>query len=260
MKLRYFFLTIDDSVGDLTYQSHFEYHTYFIGHYLSKEVRKLKFETDGTFKAINVTAGMPSSGYEYVNECLCVGVPFDAGRYDNADEKSRCKYYVELMKTGILKTAKIKKIPVDEIMELLASLEANNYIYTWKLKNISIPEYNLKLKFNCYLTTNDFTIRLSAYEKKTLICEGNIVRTLPDYIHFGGYKVKLKGKSIVVYWSRTDTEYLSIDVEDLANGKLVVKPLPPSKNHEDYDKGETFYYLQKGLMYDSDEFPVVETE
>lgn len=166
MKLRYIYLNMADSVCSTIDRSDFNYHTYFIGYCLSKEVRKLKFETDGTFSGISIQVGSLSSSAKYFNDYLMVGIPFDTSRYDDVDEKSRCRYLIELARTGLIKAATIKEIPLIEILGLLTALEENGFIYSWKLKNISVPEYNLKLKFNCYLTTNDFTLRLSAYEKK----------------------------------------------------------------------------------------------
>ncbi len=48
MKLRYINLQLDRSVYDLDYVSEFRYRDRFMSNYLSRKVRLLHFETDGT--------------------------------------------------------------------------------------------------------------------------------------------------------------------------------------------------------------------
>lgn len=244
---------MNHNMCDKIYRSHFHFHVFFIVYYLSQHLKKDKFLTDGTFDTINIEVGLPSASIELENRSLTINLPFDFKLYDNADETVRCKYYIDLLKIALQIANERKNIPFEKLMEYLTSLADNNFIYSWNFKDVIVPEYNLKIRFICQLSTNDFIMKIMALDKNTMnpICEGNILRTKPDEIFFSyiSKKIKIKDGKIIIF-SKWDTELLSIELKSLVSGDLVVDfsstPYP-----DDIRATENFKQLQKELKYDN---------
>lgn len=256
MLLKYFKMFMHLSVSDNLYCAHFDYHVFFIGYYVSHQLRKLKFETDGTFDAIFVVAGAETLSTEIFRESLIINIPFDFNYYDNADELKRNNYYVDLIKSALQIAAKQKKIPLAELMGYIESLVDNNYIYSWDFKNILVRELNLKLKFTCQLSTNDFIMRIAALDKKSMmpICEGIVIRTMPcnEIMSYISKKIQIRDNRICIYnpWG---CELLTINLNSLIDGHLIIdyseSPYPDNPNATD-----TFKELQAALRYDNYDF------
>lgn len=171
MKLKRIKIYMDHNLGDKIYCSHFEFRVFVMGYCLTQRLKKLKFETDGTFDTIFIKAGL-SPGIELNNysfdRSIRVSVPFDFRLYDISDDTLRCRQYFDLTKTSLIEASKIKSIPLEELLESLTSLADNNFVYIWDFKSIYVREYNFKIKFICRLTTKDFTLNISAFDKKRL--------------------------------------------------------------------------------------------
>lgn len=247
---------MNQGVSDKIYRSHFDFHVFYIGYYLSQQLRKNRFMTDGTFDTINIEVGLLSPSIELVNRSLTITLPFDFKLYDNSDETARCRYYFDLLKTALQIASDKKNISFEKLMEYLTSLADNNFIYSWNFKDVIVPEYNLKIRFICQLSTNDFIMRIVVLDKKNMIpiCEGNVLRTKPDEVFFSyiSKKIKIKDGKIIIS-SKWDTELLSIKLKSLVNGHLVVDfsstPYP-----DDVRATENFKQLQKELKYDNNNF------
>ena len=88
MKLRYINLQLDRSVYDLHNVSEFSYRARFMCNYLSRKVRLLHFETDGTFKMISIDLGGTSIIDIVSFDVLKVCLPFNKEEYDKLDVKN----------------------------------------------------------------------------------------------------------------------------------------------------------------------------
>lgn len=259
MYLKHFQLIMEDSARDKTYHSHFAFHTFVIRYYLSTQLRKLKFETDGTFDAINIVVGTVKPPYVEIPwyKALNIYIPFNFDLYDNADEAERYRYYVEWIKKGLEIAYEYKNIPYEELMDWIRSLAENKFIYSWDFKSITVREYNLKIRFVCYLSKNDFTIRMSAFDRKrsVCICEGQIIRTMPDSIFFGFItkKIKIRDGKIVIpnTWGE---ELMHIELKDLVNGKITAIFPPNPFTEEDEISKRYFDKMQKNLKYNNNDF------
>lgn len=248
---------MNPDLSDRTYRSHFDFHTYFIGYYVSMQVRKLKFETDGTFNAIFIQVGMESPSVErhFLNN-LIVNLPFDFEFYDKATQIQKYNYYLDLIHEGLQIASRHKNIPLVELENIITSLVDNNFIYCWDFKNLRVPEYNLKVKFTCQLSTDDFILKITAFRNKVLgpVCKGVVVRTKPDWICFSyvSKKIQVKDDRICIF-NKCGRELLTIRLKSLIEGKLIIdfseSPYPDNESAT-----ETFKYLQKMLRYDNYDF------
>lgn len=265
MKLRYIAIGCDDRMDVIKgskYASHFNYHVYFIDYCLTKKVRQLKFETDGTFGEIILFIGSESTQTEIIKEpympypTLDVHMPFDSERYENGDRTQRCEYYMELLRTGLRKAAEVKPIPYEELMAFADELEANGYVYEWDFRSIMVREYGLKVKFVCRLDTDAFTMNLLAFIKRNPepVCSGQVVRAMPDAIHFDDIskKICVENNRIVLH-NKRDCDLLYIDIESLLDGHIKIE-FAPSPYLDDKKASDTFYSLQESFKYDNNDF------
>lgn len=180
------------NVGDSIYCSHFDFRVFFIGYCLSEQIKKIKFETDGTFDSIYVRVGDIAPNYDIENNAFTIGCTFDFEFYNNANETERCKYYVSLLKSALHNVSEVKNIPLNSLNDIIGSLVDNNFIYSWNFKSLMIPELNLRVKLNCQLSTDDFKLDVFAYKGKSLFCKGTVIRTKPDDVFFSYIAKKIK--------------------------------------------------------------------
>ena len=265
MKLRYVTIGMDyrmKAIKGRIYASHFNYHVYFISYCLSKKVRQLKFETDETFGEIIIFIGSESTQTEIIKEpympypTLDVHMPFDSERYENGDRTQRCEYYMELLRTGLRKAAEVKPIPYEELMAFADELEANGYVYEWDFRSILVREYGLRVKFVCRLDTDAFTMNLLAFIKRNPepVCSGQVVRAMPDAIHFDGISKKIYVENNrLVLQDKFGDDLLYIDIKSLLDGHLKTE-FASSPYLDDKEASDTFYYLQERFKYDNNDF------
>lgn len=257
MKLRYIKFFMNTHLSDRIYGSHFDFHVYVFWHFLSIQVRRLKFETDGTFNAVCIEVGVepPSVELDTCFQNFKVSLPFDFGFYDNATQDQKYKYYVELIREGLQIASEHKNIPLKELNSLLTELADNNFIYTWDFKNLRVPEYNLKIKFTCQLTTDDFILKMQAFRNKETepVCEGTVIRTMPDSIFFSGISKDIQVKNGRISINKYGDEMLTIRLKSIIEGNLIIdyssNPYP-----DDPLSSSCFNTFQKSLRYDNYEF------
>ena len=263
MKLRYIYIQGSDrmeAIKGAKYVSHFNYHVYFIGYCLTKKVRQLKFETDDTFEMLVINIGSEDTQVEIIKvpyPILAVHLPFDSERYEKGDKIQRCEYYMELIRSGLKKAAEVKQIPYNEIMAFADELADNGYVYEWDLRSIIIKEYGLRVKFVCRLDTDAFTMNAIVFVKRNPepICCGQVVRAMPDFIHFDclSKKISIENNKIVLHDKISNNDLLYIDIESLLDRHIKVEfatsPYPDDQAYSEYH-----YSLQSSLTYDNYEF------
>ena len=222
MNLRYIAIITNDSIGDAEYQSGFRYHTRFICHYLSKAIRKLRFETDGTFKMIGITIGDSFSPRINI-DVLEVSVPFDKLRYESIKGTSDCSYYLELFKQGFTIANNFKDIPFSTLNTLLIDFEKNNCKHSWLHLKKVFKQYNLKIKLLAQFTTNDYTLTAYFFDMKDkLICSGIIIRTLPDEVFFDKtIKDVIIQNETIVFLDFNNNDLITMNLNNIINGDLI---------------------------------------
>lgn len=261
MYLKHIGIRMKYGVREGLYCGRFHYCTYVIGYFLSDGLRKLKFETDGTFDAIIIQVGADgvSIGYDDfpVNKLsIVINLPFDFERYEKSDDLQRCKYYLELLQLGLQEISNFKTIPYVKIIRLANELAAKGFVYAWNFRNLILRDYNLKVKFISELSTNDFVLKLQAFEdkKKMPICEGQVARTKPDHLNFSyiSKKIYIDNGRIIINDCR-NRALLSIDIKSLMGGYLILE-YAKSPYPENTLASETFYELQNFIKYDNNNF------
>lgn len=245
--------------GDTKYRVTFNYHVFFIGYYLSQRIKKERFETDGSFDAIYIFAGTENYddivGSQAFWDYISIPIKFDFAYYDNASERERCHYYIEIYKAALARAARVKPIPYDKLVFWLDELEAKDYIDTWKFRNMLIREYGLRIHFTACLTTNDFTIRADVYRKlnEPPICGGTIVRAKPDSIDIRhvGKDFPIEDNRLYIC-NRWNDRIRFLDLDKLSKGHFELHECPLPNIDEDGLK--LFLFSQRLMMYEGNDF------
>ena len=259
MYLKRVHMVMPKDVMYMQYRLHFDYHVYYIGYYLHRCLKQMKFETDGTYSSISIQVGnvtSPKIEFNSFFEVIRVFIPFDFERYDNGSEYERNRYYIELYEKALTIAAEHRPIPLTELEECLKQLETDNFVCRWDFKNVSIKELGLKVKFHCQLTTFDFKLIADVYRKREPIpfCGGTVIRTKPDFINFNfiSRDIIIKDGSIRIF-GKSNTEFFYIPLDKLNEGKLIVEKSMP-RSPENQNSTENFIYLQRMFQYDRDDF------
>ncbi len=247
---------IDESVGDGCFQSHFNYHVFFIGFYLCKQLRQKKIEIEGINIIEIVVGGDQTDPVKIIDNRSVIHVPFDIDLYSSNDKFGKCFYYTKLVKEAFDLLAEVLNIPYCLLMDLINTLQQDNFVYRWKFKTISLPLNNLKINFYCHLTTDDFTITVEVdnLKDKRNILRGPVIRTKPDEIFFSHISNKIKIDEDRIFIStKWDVDLIMISINDLRQGRLTIEhcnsPYP-----DDKEASNDFFMLQRELKYDNDDF------
>ena len=259
MYLKRVHMVMPKEVMYMQYRLHFDYHVYYIGYYLHRCLKQMKFETDGTYSSISIQVGnvtSPKIEFNSFFEVIRVFIPFDFERYDNGSEYERNRYYIELYEKALTIAAEHRPIPLTELEECLKQLETDNFVCRWDFKNVSIKELGLKVKFHCQLTTYDFKLIADVYRKREQlpICSGTVIRTLPDSIEFDciSRKIIINNRSLRIQ-TKWNEEYFYLPLKCLLEGKLVVKECEP-RDPDNKNDTESFYNIQRSFQYDNNDF------
>lgn len=227
MKLRYIALFIDtDSGYKDPFRDNFNLNSRFVSNYLSIQVRKLKFETDGTFHMLGVS---PSLEIKHI--CRIVGekalqtrIFFDRSAYDQMNEFEKYEYYLQLLEDGYRICAQHKNIPFEQLLKLHQDFKANGYKNEWQHKKKRFKEHGIEVALNCFFTSFDFRLAITVTDikSKTELVSGIVIRTLPDEVCFDSlFKdlIIVDNEELIIteFQNRPKFKFL---LSDILNGKF----------------------------------------
>ncbi|MDQ1097673.1 MULTISPECIES: hypothetical protein [Chryseobacterium] len=223
MNLRYIAIGLDYNTyierdNKLRYQ--FQLNTRFISNYLSKEVRKIKFQTDGTFNMITIalTEDKLKETDIVPIDVLQTYLPFDRNKYEKIRGTDDCQYYIELFQKGFVKASKFKKLPLESLLEILRNFEDGGCKNEWLHKTKKFKEQNLEIKLVCDFNTNFFqlTAIINQLSDKKEIFNKAIIKTEPDEVLFDKMfkDIKIANGDIIIT-DKSDSPRIKISIDDL---------------------------------------------
>ncbi len=236
MNLWYIAIGLDgDSLGleskrpRVMYCSEFVYRTRFISNYLSRQIRKARFKTDGTFRMISVQLGTMLKEPEIIlGDVLEIGLLFDQKRYEQIKGTEDCEYYLEMFEEGFHKAVEFKKIPLETLLNLIDEFRNDGCKNEWLHKKKRFKEFDIGVELKCYFTTLDFNLiatvkRISTKEE---LCSGVVLKTDPDEIHFDHmFNDILVDEKNITITDFLDKPRILIDMTKALNKELAVKIL-----------------------------------
>lgn len=238
MKIWYIAIGLDRNSYDTEYCYEFDLHTKFISNYLSKRIRKFRFETDGTFNMVfvNVTPGKPKECAIVPIDVLEAEVAFDQERYERIKRTTDGEYYLEMFEEGFRKAAKCKEIPLQTLLDLIDEFQTNGCKNEWLHKRKRFKEADIEVALNCYFTTWDFTliVTINRISTKEELCSGLLLRTDPDEICFDKeFKDILIDEENIIITDFLDYPRFVIDINRALKKELVFERLPDEFDDDD---------------------------
>lgn len=189
MNLWYVNIWLNPETGyDTSYRYEFTLRTRFISNYLTKQIRKHRFITDGTFHMISVDPTPNNLGGCRIvpDRTLTAYVSFDKARYEKTKGTADCEYYLELMEEGFEKASRFKEIPLETLLKSIADFRANGCKNEWRYKKKRFKEQDIEVALDCYFTTLDFKLvaTINKISTNDELCSGTVLITEPDEICF----------------------------------------------------------------------------
>lgn len=239
MKIRYISLCIEHPLysgfPDEAFNLKFNKNARFICNYLSKTVRKLNMETDGTYKMISVhphaiqnSSKMYYSDYVFSNAIYLSSKEME--QYTQmVNLTERYEFYLSLLERGYIQAATFKEeVSVDALLSLHQQFRDGGYKNEWLFKKKQIRDFGIYIYLNCYFTSFDFRLELEAYSLKTkeLVTKGIVIRTPPNEVCYD-YKFKqiaLEDDKLVILDFLGHPRY-EMDLHKLSDGIFNVKYL-----------------------------------
>lgn len=227
MNLWYINISLNPETGfDVDYRYEFTLHTRFISNYLSKQIRKHRFATDGTFNmvSVNPTPNEVKKCRIVPDAALVVELPFDKARYEKIKGTVDCEYYVELLEVGFRKASQFKEIPLSQLLKLTDEFRKNGYRNEWQHKKKRFKEYDVEVILDCYFTTLEFKLvaTINKISTKEELCSGAVLITEPDEICFDKMfkDILIKKDKIIITDGILDSPRILINLKDALKNVL----------------------------------------
>lgn len=224
MNLRYIYLGSDDSFST-DFEDIFTYNTRFISNWMSKNVRKLKIPTDGTFNHINVCISLNESKCIVVSPSILeVTIQWTKKDYLDylslKDVSKRVVLYLQILSEGLHIAAQFKNIHIGDLNNLIDDFRNNGYKNEWLFKSLQIKNYGIKLKIMCHFTTYDFNVKVYLWDNSgELLAEKVVFRIYPDEVFFSRLFRKISLDDVNLYINNfLDKHTMSFDLQDLSHG------------------------------------------
>ena len=252
MRVRYITLHIrwphESGFPDEDFNDKFNWNARFISNYLSKAVRKLNIETDGTYNMISVNPDAKKNHCKIVSEFVLKNDILvsneEIERYCQMNNLTdRYEFYLSLLERGYLQAQGFKEsVPMEALLSLHQQFREGGYKNEWLFKKKLLRNFGIYIYLNCYFTTFDFSLELEVYDLKTkaLVTKGIILQTPPDEICYD-YKFKqisIMHDKLIILDFLAHPRY-EVDLRDLSDGKFNVKYLKEKDIDEkikDFDK------------------------
>ncbi|MBQ6199353.1 MAG: hypothetical protein IJK44_08985 [Bacteroidales bacterium] len=174
----------------------FDYNSYFVMHYLSMQIRKKNYQTDGTYSSIGVNISLTDQLMNHnvvaMNQfgCLHCSIIVSKEEFEQYLHEPiiriRNEYYLEWLQRGYLYINNNKEIPVDLLLSLHDEFRKNGYKNEILFKQLCYKPLGIKVVFTKVLTTSEFHLAINAYDRNTgvMLAEGTVFRTAPDDVFY----------------------------------------------------------------------------
>jgi hypothetical protein len=165
----------------------FGFQTRAICNFLERRVRAERFPTAG-FRGLFAEGSLESDRPCAVvaESALLVPVAFDRARYESLVTDELNRYFVEMLRGGIAKSAADFGIPADALRRGLDDFERSGCINEWIHQHKLLRPVGLRATLCCRLDTQRFQLTLQLDHRGERVFDETILETKPDEIIFSG--------------------------------------------------------------------------
>jgi hypothetical protein len=199
LKHLYLYLNEDDFPDDV--QVPFGFKTRYLCNYLERELRRLRYMTEG-FSKICVRGCIDAiSNCPIVPEnAAMASVVFDRREYESLAPEEHHEFFIRMLVGGLEKCARFHRIPLAEMCACLDEFRRGGYRNDWVHETKTLRQVGLRASLLCRLDVDAFVLTLRLERNGTTVLEDAILKTKPDELVFSHrFKdVVLKGSAVVV--------------------------------------------------------------
>lgn len=172
----------DDLNSSRTFKSDFGFKNRFIGNFLTRKLKELKFSSVGFSRIALIASEEPLKENEISESFLKITVPFNQVKYHSLSKEELADFLIGMYKEGITKASQTHEIPAEFLLTQLKEFKANNYLNEWEFKSKSFKDIGLKATLICKMTMDYFSLTLVLKKKAEILFSQEILNTLPDEI------------------------------------------------------------------------------
>jgi len=207
MILKYLSLWINPYDFDDELRNFFIYKSYSITQYIERNLKLAKFESSGfNHLSIKVCERPNTKVFVVPEKALNIEIPFIISDFKKAKAGYDLnKYFSKLIVEGIEKAKIHYSIPDENIFNLLIDFHKNHYQNEWLYQKKINKSKNLIAELHCKLTTDNFLLILKVLDKKEIILNKQVLKTLPS-----SFIYKPRFKNLV--WN--DNELIITNIDD----------------------------------------------
>lgn len=217
MLLKHIYIYLNQDEYPKTLVVPFGFGTRYLCNFLERNLRTLKFKTEGFNKICVQGMRQPLIGCPIVPENAALPtVLFDLDEYERLKHNEHHEFYIRMLILGLKKCAQYHQIPLTEMMEIIEIFRRGGYRNEWVHQQRMFRSYGLQASLLCSLDSERFVLRLEISKSKKIVFERRILETKPDEIIFSHrYKeVCIEGDAVVVKDKFGDSVF-STDINSL---------------------------------------------
>lgn len=221
------FMSFDSGYKD-PFRDNFNLSVKFINNYITRKVKALKIETDGSYNMINIEPSIENTGVCRVKgeKCLNVNVSFNKDLYLSLNEIERNDYCIELLNEGYNFISKFKKIDIFQLIDINRQLKFESFLNEWRYKKKAFKAEHLEVELICKFSMSNFILQLIAIDtnSKEILLNDILIKTLPDEVCF----IPLFKDIVIVNNQLTITEFQNrpkfiFDLVDVYKKRFIFK-------------------------------------
>nr|WP_322626425.1 hypothetical protein [uncultured Flavobacterium sp.] len=181
------FMSFDSGFKD-PFRDNFNLGANFINDYISRNIRLLKIETDGTYNMICIEPCVDDTNMCSIKgeKSLNVRVNFDKDFYLSLREDEQNSYCLDLINEGYEIASKFRSIDVSNLSQTGNEFKDRNFTNKWRFKKKKFNDNHLEVELICEFSRQDFKLRIIISDTKTkeILLNNILIRTLPDKVCF----------------------------------------------------------------------------
>lgn len=181
-----------------------------ICNYLGRQLKPLKFKSEGFRRICFVGKRTPKAGcFVNTSNVLVIEIGYDEGKFKSLDGNQLHEFFADMLFEGIKKAETCSNIPGKELRDGIEKFRQEGYVNQWVFKARTVRGLGIKCALHCNLTLEAFHLTLVVTKGQETIFNREILKTVPDEIVFVPMfrDINVIGDRIVVQDRFGDTVY-----------------------------------------------------
>jgi hypothetical protein len=197
--------------------NHFGFRSRYLGNYLGRYIKPLKFKTE-RFNAIIIEGRATPPGPCCLCEVKALSVPlrFDRERYEALGPNEHHEFFIGMLNEGLEKCVPDFKIPIKELREGIEEFRRGGYKNEWTHQSKLLRPHGVRASLLCKLDSERFVLTLLLERKGKTIFKESILEEYPDETCFRhSFKEVISEGDDIVVKTKWGEDVFRLDVRPL---------------------------------------------